>query len=86
MDDEHIVIVGGTSAERGQRSSAAGVVFILNRRFELLSKEIISGIGGFNGCRFMGCDYSKGYSRSESDRTALLSGTVESQESLPAQS
>jgi hypothetical protein len=64
MDDEHIVIVGGTSAERGQRSSASGVVFILNRRFELLSKEIISGLGGFNGCRFLGCDYSKGYAGS----------------------
>jgi hypothetical protein len=61
MDDEHIVIVGGTSAERGQRSSASGVVFILNRRFELVSKELISGLGGFNGCRLMGCDYSKGY-------------------------
>ena len=67
MDDEHIVIVGGTSAERGQRSSASGVVFILNRRFELLSKEIISGLGGFNGCRLMGCDYSKGYAGSDGE-------------------
>jgi hypothetical protein len=67
MDDEHIVIVGGTTAERGQRSSASGVVFILNRRFELLTKEIISGLGGFNGCRFMGLDYSKGYADSEGE-------------------
>jgi hypothetical protein len=67
MDDEHIVIVGGTSAERGQRSSASGVVFILNRRFELLSKEIISGLGGFNGCRLMGCDYSRGDAGSEGE-------------------
>lgn len=84
MDDEHIVIVGGTSTNREKRSSAAGVVFLLNRRFELLSYEVIPGLGGFNGCRFMGTDYSKGYSSLESDRTALLSETVENRESLPA--
>jgi len=84
MDDDYIVIVGGTATNREQRSSASGVVFILNRRFELLAQEVISGLGGFNGCRFLGLDYSKGYSSSETDRTALVSETVESQASLPA--
>ena len=74
MDDEHIVIVGGTATKRENRSSAAGVVFILNRQFELLSREIIPGLGGFNGCRFMSTDYSKGYSSPETDRSFVGNG------------
>jgi len=85
MNDEYIVIVGGTVTTRERRSSAAGVVFILNRQFELLAKEVISELGGFNGCRFMDRDYSKGYSSSELDCTTLLPKTIETSESLPAQ-
>ena len=85
MNDEYIVIVGGTVTTRERRSSAAGVVFILNRQFELLAKEVISGLGGFNGCRFMDRDYSKGYSSSELDCATLLPKTIETSESLPAQ-
>ncbi|MCP9439674.1 MAG: hypothetical protein NNA20_11105 [Nitrospira sp.] len=60
MDDEHVVIVGGLATSRDKRSAAAGVLFILNRRFEQLTQEVIPGLGGFNGCRFLGTDYSKG--------------------------
>lgn len=60
MDEDRIYIVGGKLAQREQRRTAEGVVFILNRRYELLEKHVISGLGGFNGCRFRGIDYSKG--------------------------
>ena len=83
MDDEHIVIVGGTSTSREKRSSAGGVVFLLNRKFELLSQEVIPGLGGFNGCRFMGTDYSKGYSGGKDGRSDLVTGTGKNGESLP---
>jgi hypothetical protein len=36
MDDEHICVVGGENTTREKRKEAAGVVFILNRNYELL--------------------------------------------------
>ncbi len=61
MDDDHIYIVGGSNTRRDQRSAAIGVVFVLNRQFQLLDQRQIGGLGGFNGCRLRGRDYSKGY-------------------------
>jgi hypothetical protein len=61
VDDDHIYIVGGSNTSREQRASAVGVVFILNRQFQLLERYKIAGLGGFNGCRLRGQDYSKGY-------------------------
>lgn len=60
MDEERIYIVGGRNTQRERRAVADGVVFVLNRRFELLEKHEISGFGGFNGCRLRGTDYSTG--------------------------
>jgi hypothetical protein len=69
MDDARIYVVGGENTPREKRKEAAGVVFILNRNYELLQKCVIPGIGGFNGCRLPDLDYSNG--------TAPLSPTSE---------
>jgi hypothetical protein len=62
LDDENIYIVGGSNARRDPRASAVGVVFVLNKTFELLREAELAGLGGFNGCRLQGIDHSKGYS------------------------
>jgi len=63
MDDERIYVVGGENTTRERRKEAAGVVFILNRNYELLRKCVMPGIGGLNGCRLSGLDYSNGTMR-----------------------
>jgi hypothetical protein len=49
MDDEHIYIVGGESKKREDRGKAAGVVFVLNRKYELLKECVLPGTGGLCG-------------------------------------
>jgi hypothetical protein len=60
MDDERIYIVGGENKKREERGAAAGVIFILNRKYELLEERVIPGIGGLCGCRLPDVDYSNG--------------------------
>jgi hypothetical protein len=60
MDENRIYVIGGKLARREQRRTADGVVFVLNRQYELLEKHVISGLGGFNGCRLRGIDHSNG--------------------------
>jgi hypothetical protein len=60
MDDEHIYIVGGESKRREDRGLAAGVVFVLNRKYELLEEHVLHGMGGLCGCRLPDVDYSNG--------------------------
>ena len=61
MDDEHVFIVGGSNTPREKRAKAVGIVFILNRKFELLDRCVIEGLGGFNGCRLLGVDHTRGH-------------------------
>lgn len=61
MDASNVYIVGGGNTKRDQRPLAVGVVFVLNKKFEVIHQLEIAGFGGFNGCRLQGTDYSKGY-------------------------
>ena len=76
MDDDNIYIVGGSNTRRDQRASAVGVVFVLNKKFELLRQSEIAGLGGFNGCRLQGKDYSKGYAPIDHSATTCISKFV----------
>lgn len=60
MTDDRIYLVGGTTTERANRTTSAGVVMTLTRSFTFIKMEVFPGLGGFNGCRLMGLDYSKG--------------------------
>lgn len=82
MDEEHVYIVGGRNTERHRRAEADGVLFILDRRYQLVETCVISGLGGLNGCRLRGTDYSKGVAprRESSDITThqtTLDRTIE---------
>lgn len=61
MDEEHIYIVGGEVKNRNQRKASDGIIFVLNRQFELLQEYIIPSIGGICGCRLPYLDYTNGY-------------------------
>jgi len=60
MDDNNIFIVGGEVKQRIGRKLADGVVFRLDRKFNLLDQHIIPEIGGICGCRLREEDYTVG--------------------------
>ena len=60
MDDERIYIVGRDQAQREQRAVANGAAILLNRRYELLEKHIISGFRGVKACCLREIDHSEG--------------------------
>jgi hypothetical protein len=72
MDEECIYIIGGKNARRERRAVADGIVFVLNRRFELLEKHEIRGLGGLNGCRLRGTDHSRGAAPVDQDSSRNL--------------
>lgn len=65
MDDEFIYVVGGEVAKRHNRKQAAGVIFILNHKFELVHTQILPAVGGICGCRLPDLDYTNGHRSNE---------------------
>jgi hypothetical protein len=61
MDAERVYIVGSEIKPRAERKNANGVVFVLNRNYELLEQRLLAGTGGINGCRLPHLDYSNGF-------------------------
>lgn len=60
IDSEHIYMVGGQVCLREDRKNADGIVFMLNRQYQLMKEFRIPRIGGICGCRLDGVDYSNG--------------------------
>lgn len=58
MDDNNIYIVGGEVKPRHLRKTANGVVFVLDRQFNLVREHVIPDIGGVCGCRLPDIDYT----------------------------
>ena len=58
MDDEYIYIVGGEVSARTERKKANAVIFILDKKYNLVDTLQFKGIGGFSGCRLPGLDYT----------------------------
>ncbi len=60
IDDQHIFIAGGEIKQRAERKNAKGVVFQLNRQFDLMKMHIIPQSGGIGGCHLSELDYTVG--------------------------
>lgn len=59
VDENNIYIVGGSVKKRGYRNSADGVLFVLDRQYNLKYEKIFGESGGFCGCITTGLDLTK---------------------------